>query len=297
MRDGQLLEHIPVEVPAAARSLFRRRLPAEEFERFCRLRLFSITYWSSGLRIRGYLALPPHQDAAAPALIFNHGGSGPRSALTPYTATATLGLFATWGYIAVASQYRGIGGSEGQEEWGEGDVDDALALIPFLEQLPGVDPDRLGLVGGSRGGMMALLMLRRTTRFRAAVTIGAPTMLHALPPTDPLYRTLLRFLPPGVPPSVAAFERSAVLWAEQLCKTTPLLVLHGTGDRRVDPEHALYLGLALQRTRHPYKLILYDNADHVLAGRWAESNADIRWWLDHYVRNRAALPKVGPHGA
>ncbi len=144
---------------------------------------------------------------------------------------------------------------------------------------------------------MALQMLRRTSRFRAAVTIGAPTMLHALPATDPLYRTLLRFLPPGTSPAAAAAERSAILWADQLCKSTPLLVLHGTGDRRVPAEHALYLGLALQRALHPYKLILYDNADHVLAGRWAESNADIRWWLDHYVRDRAPLPKVGPHGA
>ncbi len=297
MIEGQLLEHFPVAIPAQTRSLFRRRLSAEEFSRFCRVRLFSITYWSQGLRIRGYLALPADLSEPAPAIIFNHGGSGERSALTPHTAAATIGLFAAWGYVAIASQYRGIGGSEGQEEWGGADVDDALALLPLLERLPEVDPDRIGLVGGSRGGMMALQMLRRTTRFRAAVTIGAPTMLHALPLTDPLYRTMLRFLPPGVSPSTAAAERSALLWAEELCKTTPLLVLHGTGDRRVSPEHALYFALALQRVRHPYKLILYDHADHVLAGRWAESTADIRWWLDHYVRHRAPLPKVGPHGA
>ncbi|GBD06960.1 Dipeptidyl aminopeptidase 4 [bacterium HR21] len=297
MEDGELLEQTPVEIPRTIRSLFRRRLTAADFERFCAVRLFRIVYSSQGLRICGYLALPPNPEPRAPAIIFNRGGSGERAALTPRTAAATIGLFAAWGYLAVASQYRGVGGSEGAEEWGGADVDDALALIPLLERYPGVDPDRLGLVGGSRGGMMALQMLRRTCRFRAAITIGAPTMLHALPSTDPLLRTLLRFLPPGISPATAAAERSAVLWAEQLCKTTPLLVLHGTGDRRVSPEHALYLGLALQRTLHPYKLILYDNADHVLAGRWAESIADIRWWLDHYVRNRAPLPKVGPHGA
>ncbi len=297
MDTGTLLEQTPVDIPASIRSLFRRRLAPEEYERFCRVRLYHILYTSQGLRIRGYLALPGELPEPAPAVIFNRGGSGERAALTPRTAAATVGLFAAWGYVAIASQYRGVGGSEGTEEWGGADVDDALALIPLLERLPFVDSDRLGLVGGSRGGMMALQMLRRTTRFRAAVTIGAPTMLHALPPTDPLYRTMLRYLPPGISPAAAAAERSAVLWADELCKTTPLLVLHGTGDRRVSPEHALYFGLALQRALHPYKLILYDNADHVLAGRWAESNADIRWWLDHYVRNRAPLPKVGPHGA
>ncbi|MEN3026113.1 MAG: alpha/beta fold hydrolase [Chlorobiota bacterium] len=294
---GQLVDQQPVEIPSNIRSLYRRRLSPEAFERFCRVRLYSITYLSDGLRIRGFMALPPEEHLPAPALIFNRGGAGERGALTARTAAATIGLFASWGYVVLASQYRGVGGSEGTEEWGGADVDDALALLPLLERLPWADPDRIGLIGGSRGGMMALQMLRRTSRFRAAVTIGAPTMLHALPQTDPLYRTMLRFLPPHVSPSEAAVERSAVLWAHELCKTTPLLVLHGTGDRRVSPEHALYLGLALQRSLHPYKLILYDNADHVLAGRWAESLADIRWWLDHYVRDRAPLPKVGPHGA
>jgi hypothetical protein len=42
---------------------------------------------------------------------------------------------------------------------------------------------------------------------------------------------------------------------------------------------------------------MYDNADHVLAGRRNESNADIRDWLTHYVTNKSALPRVGPHGA
>jgi hypothetical protein len=42
---------------------------------------------------------------------------------------------------------------------------------------------------------------------------------------------------------------------------------------------------------------MYDNADHVLAGRRNESNDDIRWWVDHYVRDRAPLPRTGPHGA
>jgi len=293
-----LLEQLSVEPPPAIRSLMRRRLSPSEYANFCAVRLFSIAYLSQGLRIRGYLALPPAESPRpAPALIFNRGGVGERGALTPYTAAATIGLYASWGYVAIASQYRGAGGSEGREEWGGAELEDIRALLPILESLPEVDPERIGVIGGSRGGMLTLQLLRRCSRFRAAVVIGAPTMLHALPPTDPLYRTLLRFLPEGSSPMHEAAERSAVLWAHELCKQTPLLVMHGTGDRRVPAEHALYLGLALQRALHPYKLILYDNADHVLAGRWAESTADLRWWVDHYVRDRAPLPRVGPHGA
>lgn len=95
----------------------------------------------------------------------------------------------------------------------------------------------------------------------------------------------------------AARARSATDFAADICKTTPLLVLHGTGDRRVDPMHGYKLGMALQQCNHPYKLVMYDNADHVLAGRRNESNEEIRQWVDRYVKRREALPKTGPHGA
>ena len=148
-----------------------------------------------------------------------------------------------------------------------------------------------------RGGMMAFMMLRQTTVFRAAVTIGAPTMLHRCSPTSHIRRVFGRFLDPSGNIEEQLRQRSVLVWAHELPRTTPLLILHGTGDRRVEPEQSLHLALELQRLHFPYKLILYDNADHILAGRRAESDRDIRWWLDHYVRDRAPLPKTGPHGA
>jgi hypothetical protein len=54
-----LLEQLSVELPPAIRSLMRRRLSPSEYANFCAVRLFSIAYLSQGLRIRGYLALPP----------------------------------------------------------------------------------------------------------------------------------------------------------------------------------------------------------------------------------------------
>ncbi len=295
--DGTLESMVPVPMPPSTRNIMRRRLSSQDAARFEQVQMFAITYWSEGLRIGGFLAMPPPATAPYPAVVFNRGGAGPRAALQPEGAFQYIGTIASWGYVVVASNYRGQGGSEGTEQWGDGDVRDALNVLPLLAQLGSVDTDRIGLVGGSRGGMMAFMMLRRTTAFRAAVTIGAPTMLHRCSPQSHIRRVFGRFLDPARDTEEQLRERSVLVWANELPRQTPLLILHGTGDRRVEPEQSLHLALELQRLHFPYKLILYDNADHILAGRRAESDRDIRWWLDHYVRDRAPLPKTGPHGA
>jgi len=298
MTDGTLLHSEQVETPKGALSMARRAMRGEDLERFESVSLHEITYASAGLRIRGFLALPPGGQTSYPAIIFNRGGSGPRGALAAETAMPLIGLYASWGYVVVASNYRGVGGSEGiQEEWGAADVDDALNVLPLLDALSYVDRDRIGLIGGSRGGMMAFMMLARTHRFRAAVTFGAPSRINAVDHVAYIRKTMVKHLPVGSVEQVEAEKRSAVAWTEDMCPTTPLLVLHGTGDRRVDADHSLYLALELQKLHRPFKLILYDNADHVLAGRRQESNADIRWWMDTYVRDKAPLPRTGPHGA
>jgi dienelactone hydrolase len=48
-------------------------------------------------------------------------------------------------------------------------VNDLLNLIPVLEREPGADATRIGMYGGSRGGLMTYLTLSQTDRFRAAV--------------------------------------------------------------------------------------------------------------------------------
>ena len=296
--DGTLLETTEIPTPTSALSMARRALKGHDLQRFEAVTLHDITYASNGLRIKGWLALPPAQTGTYPAIVFNRGGSGPRGALSAEGAMQIIGTYASWGYVVVASNYRGVGGSEGDvEEWGAGDVDDAMALLPMLDSFGYVDSDRIGLIGGSRGGMMAFQMLARTDRFRAAVTFGAPTMIDRESVSAYIRRTMQKHLPSDVVEQEEAAKRSVLNWPEKLSTTTPLLVQHGTGDRRVPAEHSLQLGMRLQELQHPYKLVMYDNADHVLAGRRNESNADIRWWMDHYVHERSPLPRTGPHGA
>ena len=299
MTNGLLLSIQPEPIPQTMLNMQSRALSSEEYAAFSAVQMFKIVYHNDGLKIAGYLALPPAQQGITqyPALIFNRGGTGEKGALTPESAAMYIAMYASWGYVVVASQYRGCGGSEGKEEWGGNDVLDAAALVPLLENLPYVDKNRIGLIGGSRGGMMALMMLRTMSNFKAAVTIGAPTNFDKIPKDSYIYKTFALYQNDNADRSNEELLRSAEHFAEHLCKTTPLLVLHGTGDKRVHPIHGYKLGMALQEALHPYKLIMYENADHILAGRRLESNAEIRSWVDTYVRDSKPLPKVGPHGA
>ena len=298
MISGTLLSSTPVPLPTSVSTMMKRAMNEHDYARFIAVQMFEIVYVSDGLRIHGFMALPPaNREGIYPGIIFNRGGHGPRGALNAVSAFAYAGLYASWGYVTVASNYRGHGGSEGVEEWGNNDVDDARNLLPLLSSLGYVDMSRIGIVGGSRGGMMALMMLRNSSAFRAAVTIGAPTALHEARKDESIRSTVSLFIAKDYTMNSELEKRSAVCWSSELCATTPLLILHGTGDKRVHPSHALKLAAALQEHHHPYKLIMYDNADHILAGRRNESAVDIRAWLDRYVRDKQPLPKTGPHGA
>lgn len=294
--NGQLLSSVEIPIPQNVIASAKRQYKGVDLERFLAMKLYDITYSSDGLKIKGFLALPPLYEEKLPAIQFNRGGSGAKGALTLEGVFAILGMYVSWGYVAIASQYRGQGGSEGAEEWGAGDTNDAKNLTTLLLSLPYVDTDRIGLIAGSRGGMMAFQMLRTMNVFRAAVTFGAPTMLHLLSQKEYIIHTFMPFLSKETSIEQVLEERSVVVWADELCKTTPLLVLHGTGDRKVHPSHSLELSKVLLDTFHPHKLILFENADHVLAGRRAESNLEIRAWIDRYVKEKSKLPIVGPHG-
>ncbi|MEP7127969.1 MAG: CocE/NonD family hydrolase, partial [Chitinophagales bacterium] len=129
---------------------------------------FSITYLSDGLKVKGYLAVPK-KAGKYPAIIYNRGGNREFSALSDAQLIRFLALTASWGYVCIASQYRGNGGSEGKEEFGGKDVNDILNLIPCLSAIDKADTSRIGMWGWSRGGMMTYLALTKTNKIKAAI--------------------------------------------------------------------------------------------------------------------------------
>jgi dipeptidyl aminopeptidase/acylaminoacyl peptidase len=260
--------------------------------------LKTITYLSDGLQVKGYLAVPTRGDRL-PCLIFNRGGNRAVGALTDGYAARVLGKLATWGYVVVASQYRGNAGGEGREEFGGVDINDVLHLIPLLESLPQADTSRLGMYGWSRGGLMTYLALTKTDRIRAAIIGGGMSDAFDTVARRPEMDTgqFAEVIPNYAQHQEAALRaRSPVLWPERLHKHTPLLLLHGSADWRVHPTQALAMAAALYASQHPFRFVFFEGGDHELREYQEEVEALVKAWLERYVRDGKPWPSLEPHG-
>ena len=98
-----------------------------------------------------------------PAIVFLVG-SGPNSTHTGLYANFVREnleqLFLQLGVALLYFDKRGVGLSEGR--WHRTDLyeraDDARSAVQFLRQQPGIDPDRIGVVGHSQGGSVAQIL-------------------------------------------------------------------------------------------------------------------------------------------
>jgi len=295
-QDGKLISQSPYHVADSSIQKYQKLIP-DIADIIDSTNFYSITYLSDGLKVKGYLAIPK-KPGVYPAIIYNRGGNRDFSALSDGQIIRMLGLVSSWGYVCIASQYRGNGGGEGQEEFGGKDVNDVLNLIPCLEQISQADTSRIGMLGWSRGGMMTYLALARTCRIKAAVSGSG--MADALMNTQkrPEMDSVFAELVPGYASNrdSALKSRSAVYWADKICKTTPLFLLSGSADWRVSPDEVLELVGALYKAKHPLRFEFLEGGQHSLVEHFEEVNRSIRLFFDTYLRDKKKWPSLLPHG-
>jgi dipeptidyl aminopeptidase/acylaminoacyl peptidase len=295
-QDGKIVETIPFTIAdSIVQSL--RRVDTGAGQIAHTVKFFHITYLSDGLRVKGYMALPK-AEGTYPCVIFNRGGNRELGAITEGSFFRLLGRLAASGYIVVASQYRGVDGGEGKEEFGGQDIDDVLNMIPLLSSLPQADTSRIGMFGWSRGGMMTYLALTQTTRIKAAVVgSGMADLVRSAKERPGLARPWAQIIPGYATDQQAVLERrSAVNFTERICKSTPILIMQGTADWRVPPEQVLDLVNKLYKAKQPMHFILYEGGQHSLAEHRADYYAQLMAWFNKYLRDRERWPDLAPHG-
>ena len=141
------------------------------------------------------------------------------------------------------------------------EVDDQLAGIEFLRQQSWVDPDRIGVIGHSYGGFMALMLMARN---RGDIRAGVSTA----PVTDwRLYDTHYteRYL--GTPQANPDGYRDSCVLSHVDSLRGALLLMHGMADDNVLFSNTTSLMKALQARRFPFELMLYPGAKHALQER------------------------------
>lgn len=136
-----------------------------------------VKYPSPAGELSAYLSNDPGDGKKHPAVLWAHGGFGGIGASTAEQAKP----FIEAGCIVMCPSWRGENDNPGQFELFGGEVEDAVAALNYLKQLPFVDAERIYMAGHSTGGTMTLLTAASTPLLRAAFSLGgAPDIANVL---------------------------------------------------------------------------------------------------------------------
>lgn len=271
------------------------KILSKQFPYLDSLNFYTISYLSDSLKVNGYL-VSPKREGRFPGIIYNRGGNSEFGA-NNFKKIIRLGLaeIAAEGYVIALSQYRGNGGSEGQEEFGGADVNDVLNLISAIEDDPKVDTSKLGMYGWSRGGMMTYQALIRTNKIKAVIVGGGCSDLKEILIYRPgfeegVYQKLIPKYDSNKEEEIR--KRSAINWVDQFPKTVPILILHGGSDGNVRPKQALELSLELDKHRVPYKLIIYEGDNHGITKHKKQVLSEVKSWFNRYLYQEDEVPNM-----
>jgi len=227
-----------------------------------------------------YLPADRPGDVRSPAVIIIHGGGwtgGDKAAAREFNVGTNL---AKAGYVCASVNYR----LDNPGRW-PGNLHDCKNAVRFLRKHAEryqIDPDRIGVIGGSAGGHLALM-------------VGYTNRVEALEPTEPY---------PGIPDHVSAvvnlyggtnlltrrktdadgtpfgptLRSSAIMDADPDAapeawrlaspvyhvspKSPPTLILHGTADTTVDRGQATELAAKLAEHGVEHQLVLLEGIGH-----------------------------------
>lgn len=235
-----------------------------------------------GLEIHGQLFVPSGRTKPGPALIFTHGGPIRQMMLGfhymqyYHNAYAMNQYLASQGYVVLSVNYR-LGIMYGRafreapnSSWrGASEYKDVLAGAKYLQSLPTVDKNKIGLWGGSYGGYLTALGLARNSDIFAA---GVD--FHGV-------HDWSVFLPHGetaTAPDAKEAEKLAFDSSPNASISTwksPVLLIHGDDDRNVPFEQTVDLAQRLRDNHVQFEELIFpdDIHDFLLWKDWMRAYA------------------------
>ncbi|MDL4813433.1 S9 family peptidase [Actinomadura opuntiae] len=238
-----------------------------------------VVYPSSAGRDVHALLYRPHSPGPHPAVLSIHGGPEAqerpgylRSGLYQHLVAQGIAVFAP--NIAGSSGY----GERHQKliyrNWGGIDLDDLDHAVCHMRSDPGIDGDRIAVMGGSYGGFATLSCLARLPyRWAAGVSLYGPanlvTLARACPPTwRHFVATVL-----GDPDTDAEYlaQRSPITYADTI--TAPLFVLQGARDPRVPRAESDRLVARLRERGVDVRYEIFEDEGHGFTDRENELRA------------------------
>ena len=242
-----------------------------------------------GRQIPAWLYRPRDTGGRVPVVVAIHGG--PEAQERPVYSPVYQYLVSR-GIAVLATNIRGSTGYGKsyqrliQRDWGGGDMHDWEHAAKWLRAQDWVEPDRLGVWGGSYGGFAVLTCVTRLPEYwAAAVDIFGPsnliTFAKAVPPT--WRRMMKKFV--GDPDEDAELlrERSPLTYIDNV--QAPLLVIQGANDPRVVKSESDQLVEKLRSLGRTVEYIVFDDEGHGFTKRkneLATMRASVGW-LERYL--------------
>lgn len=193
--------------------------------------VYRIIYKSKGKKIVGYI-VEPRKGNNLPCIIWNRGGSRDFGSIRIgqlFGNHYTIAPLAIEDYIVIATQYPGVAGGEGIDNWGDDlGMASILDLYKILRNYKRADHTRVGMFGHSRGGCMTYMSLAKVKWIKAAVVGAAPTNeIRSSKWRKGWAEHQKRIYSSSIKEKK---KRSAIFWANKINKKTPILIMHGTAD-------------------------------------------------------------------
>ncbi|KQZ43150.1 S9 family peptidase [Duganella sp. Root1480D1] len=240
-----------------------------------------------GLAIPAWLTLPAKGGKKLPMVVMVHGG--------PYVRGNAWGwdpesqFLASRGYAVLEPEFRGSTGygfklfNAGLKQWGLKMQDDIADSVKWAVDKGIADPERVCIMGGSYGGYATLMgLVKDASLYRCGIAYAAVTDIPLLYDSG---MAVLSDLPPdyktyGVPTLVGDLEKDAAQFdatspLKQAARIKrPLLLAHGTDDRRVPYPHYTKLRSALQDAKADAEFVEYVGEGH----GWSTLKTRLDFW-------------------
>jgi acetyl esterase/lipase len=231
-----------------------------------------------------------------PMVVFVHGAGYLQNIINGWNNYYREFMFHTIltqkGYVVLDIDFRGSAGygrdwrTDVHDFLGGKDYEDHLDAIDYAVKNYAVNPQKVGVYGGSYGGfMVGMLVMRAPDKIAAAAALRPVFDWKNYFVSSPVYTTERLGFPDKNP---EAYKRSSpIAYAEQLKR--PLLILHGLVDDNVHAQDSIQLIEKLMRLEKTqfFEAMLYPSENHAFQrpSSWADEYERILTFFDKHLKS------------
>jgi dipeptidyl aminopeptidase/acylaminoacyl peptidase len=271
---------MPYEVTAKGRDMIAAQALPTDFPSSSLVTPKQVIFQSDdGVTLHGQLFLPRNAKGKVPGLVFMHGGPIRQMILGfhymdyYHNAYAENQYLVSRGYAVLSVNYR-LGVMYGREfreapntSWrGAAEYKDVAAAGRYLQTLPAVDTEKIGLWGGSYGGFLtAMGLARNSDLFKAGVDFHG---VHDFSIFQTELPVNLSLRPPDADAAIKlAWDSSPDAYVGTW--KSPVLLIHGDDDRNVPFSQTVDLVQRLRAQHVPFEQLILPDEIHGFL-RWKD---------------------------